>query len=225
MSLSHGNSQIVRDGLVLYLDAANEKSYPGTGTTWYDLSGYNNNATIINSPAYSSNYSGYFSFVEASAQWASINSTNEFPFGNSPGTISGWANTNTTSTSWEWIIAYGTGSNDQTRSIGTNGTDYVVTSYGTGRDVFVSGVTVSSWFNIVGVYSAGVEYCYINGVLQGSKSIAFNTVSGVARIGQQTNSANEFWSGNISSVQVYNRALTAAEVQQNFNTHRGRYNL
>lgn len=45
MALGH-SPQIVRDGLVLYLDAANPKSYSGSGTTWYDLTGNNNNATL-----------------------------------------------------------------------------------------------------------------------------------------------------------------------------------
>jgi hypothetical protein len=53
------NTSIVRDGLVLYLDAANPKSYPGTGTTWFDLSGKGNNATLYNSPVFNS--AGYFS--------------------------------------------------------------------------------------------------------------------------------------------------------------------
>jgi hypothetical protein len=51
MSLGHGAS-IVRDGLVLYLDATNPKSYPGSGTTWKDLSGNGNNGTLVNGVGY-----------------------------------------------------------------------------------------------------------------------------------------------------------------------------
>ena len=50
----HNGPKIVNDGLVLYLDAANSKSYSGTGTTWTDLSGNLNNATLVNGPTYSS---------------------------------------------------------------------------------------------------------------------------------------------------------------------------
>jgi len=54
--------QIVTDGLVLYLDAANNKSYPGSGTTWYDLSGNENHGTLVNGPTYSSENCGSLVF-------------------------------------------------------------------------------------------------------------------------------------------------------------------
>ena len=46
----YGGPEIVTDGLVLHLDAANSKSYPGTGTSWFDLSGSNNHGTLVNGP-------------------------------------------------------------------------------------------------------------------------------------------------------------------------------
>jgi hypothetical protein len=54
MAISY-NTSIIKDGLVLYLDAANPKSYPGTGTTWFDLSGNGNNVTLFNGVTYDSN--------------------------------------------------------------------------------------------------------------------------------------------------------------------------
>jgi len=56
------NTSIVRNGLVLHLDAANRKSYPGTGTTWTDLSGLNNNGTLTNGVSYQSVNQGAFNF-------------------------------------------------------------------------------------------------------------------------------------------------------------------
>ena len=61
MSLGHGAS-IVRNGLVLYLDAANPKSYPGSGTTWKDLSGNGNNGTLVNGPTFNSANGGSIVF-------------------------------------------------------------------------------------------------------------------------------------------------------------------
>ena len=61
MSIS-GGPDIVENGLVLHLDAADTNSYPGSGTLWTDLSGNGNNGTLTNGPAYSSNNKGYFSF-------------------------------------------------------------------------------------------------------------------------------------------------------------------
>jgi hypothetical protein len=60
MGLGHSPS-IVRDGLVLYLDAANPKSYPGSGTTWFDLKG-TSNSTLSNGPTFVNSNKGYFSF-------------------------------------------------------------------------------------------------------------------------------------------------------------------
>ena len=57
MSLNH-SPKIVTDGLVLCLDAANRKSYPGSGTTWFDRSGRGNHGTLVNGAAYSSSYTG-----------------------------------------------------------------------------------------------------------------------------------------------------------------------
>jgi hypothetical protein len=61
MALSHSPS-IVTDGLVLCLDAGNPKSYPGSGTTWTDLSGNGNNGTLVNGVGYSGDNLGSLSF-------------------------------------------------------------------------------------------------------------------------------------------------------------------
>ena len=61
MGLAYGGA-IVRDGLVLALDAADRNSYPGTGTTWYDLSGNDEDFTLNNTPTYSSTNNGIFTF-------------------------------------------------------------------------------------------------------------------------------------------------------------------
>ena len=61
MALAH-SPRIVTDGLVLHLDAANTKSYSGSGTDWKDFSGKDNDTTLVNSPTYSSNNAGYFNF-------------------------------------------------------------------------------------------------------------------------------------------------------------------
>ena len=57
-----GGPDIITDGLVLYLDAANSKSYPGSGTTWKDLSGKGNDSALTNGPNYRSTGMGSFLF-------------------------------------------------------------------------------------------------------------------------------------------------------------------
>jgi hypothetical protein len=66
---------------------------------------------------------------------------------------------------------------------------------------------------------------YINGVLvSGPTPKSWNTVANNAQIGRQT-SGIEYWNGNIGQVSIYNRALSAAEILQNYNATKGRFRL
>jgi hypothetical protein len=75
MSYANG-PRIVTDGLVLHLDAANRKSYPGSGSTWYDLSGNGNNATLSTGPVFSSANNGNFYFGNTSDDYAEVATRN-----------------------------------------------------------------------------------------------------------------------------------------------------
>jgi hypothetical protein len=88
MSLGHGAS-VVRDGLVLHLDAANIKSYPGTGTTWYDLSGNGNNAALLNGVIYSASFNGNMVYDNID-DIVKITSPTNIPTGSSERSVSIW---------------------------------------------------------------------------------------------------------------------------------------
>ena len=76
---------------------------------------------------------------------------------------------------------------------------------------------------MVGVYDGTNASMYINGVLvSGPTAKTWNTTANNAQIGRQTNGA-QYWNGNIAQVQIYNKALTALEVKQNYNALKGRY--
>ena len=210
---------IVRNGLVLNLDAGEPSSYPGSGTTWTDLSGNGNNGTLTNGPTYSSSNGGSIVF-DGTNDYAPIG-TSGFPFGSSAGTLSALVRTNTTSSGFRWIISYGNPAAGQSRFIGINGTTYYFGGYG--DDITASGVPLNTWVNMVGVYSGTTASMYINGVLvSGPTAKSWNTVANNAQIGRQTSPA-EYWSGDIAQVSIYNRALTAAEIQQNYNALKGRF--
>lgn len=221
MALYH-NPKIVMDGLVFCVDAANPRSYSGSGTTWTDISNNSNNGTLTNGPVFSSNNFGYFDFDGADDE-APIGDNN-FPYGSSAGSLCGWANTDTAVGGWSWIISYGTDGNSLSRFIGINASTYYFGGYG--NDITASGVVANTWFYMVGVYDGAYASIYINGSLvSGPTAKSWNTVANVQRIGRQTNTASEFWNGKISHVSVYNKALTATEITQNFNAQRGRYGL
>ena len=191
------------------------------GTIWTDLSGRGNTGTLTNGPTYSSANSGSIVF-DGSNDYAPIG-TSAFPFGSSPGTLSGWVKTNTISGSWGWIISYGSYTNSQARFIGINNSTYYFG--GIADDITASGVPLNTWFNMVGVYDGTNASMYVNGSLvSGPTAKTWNTVANNSQIGRQVNST-EYWNGNIAQVSIYNRALSAVEISQNFNALRGRYGI
>jgi hypothetical protein len=232
MALAH-SPRIVTDGLVLCLDAGNPKSYPGSGTTWTDLSGNGNNGTLTNGPTYNSSNGGSIAF----------DGTNDYINGsvgtlNAPFTFEVFGKFNNTSQyNYEYFGSVGGFSTNSMISISKIGTQDVNSSYhgfmyvytGSGeakktnidlRSTSYQHLTVVLLQNFpyIKVYKNGVE-----GSMVDSLSAPINT-NGNFRIGTWAN--NTWWlNGNIASVKVYNRALTASEIQQNFNALRGRFGI
>lgn len=232
MSVNY-NSKIVTDGLVMYLDAANSKSYLGTGTTWFDLSGNGNNGTLVNGLSYSSNNAGNLVF----------NGTNNFitipeiTLLSSGSTVSAWLNiadfsTGKSSTgrvfirgdsNFNRVVAFYNGG--YSIETNTNGNPHEIAGRTTGN-VLSSQIIAGSWFHFALVFNSGVFTGYINSIQTGSASITNNLT--VNRIGDETGyDANypSFFKGNMNLFSVYNRALSTNEIQQNFNAIRGRFGI
>lgn len=232
MSLGHGAS-IVRDGLVLHLDAANPKSYPGSGTTWYDLSGNSNHFTLINSPAFSGSYFG-FDGVDDYAR--SINNLDLSSYGSVTVEITMRVN----STTGPSGMAFEHSSNWNTSSMGfglvpnSSGFSYVSNSHHTNQ---LSGAGVLNYSGIIGtdiithtnVWSRVAEVqrtAYINTAVRGSKVTSAypsfrNDVFYISSRAGTTLFANH----RVYDVKVYGRALSESEIKQNFEALRGRYGI
>ena len=225
MGISY-NPRVVTDGLVLCLDAGNTKSYPGSGTTWSDLIG-SNDGTLINGPTYSSDNGGSIVF-DGSNDYVNLTSASLLPVGTSDRTIVAFVRTPTSFPEpYLHVIHWGTANISQAF----------------GLAIFSSGgLNTHPWSGAPsqGTVVAGTDYClavsythsstlhkfWINGVSQGagvSRSIDTGTTD--ARIGARISTPIEDWgpSGRIYNVMVYNRSLTASEVQQNYNALKGRY--
>ena len=223
MGISY-SPKIVTSGLVLCLDAANIKSYPGSGTTWFDLSGNGNNGPIVNSPTFSNNV---FTFSNALQQGVNIPYKSEWRLIGS-NTITYWANG--VGDSNRTVVGYEKGSWRGYQLL-SNGVAY--SGSDGSNDLNVSFTKASNdWVMLAWVIdrSAGFYYLYRNGILQTSSAITHPDLSssfsgGNLTIGSSAGSATRFYTGSISSVSFYTRALSAAEVQQNFNAIRGRYGI
>jgi hypothetical protein len=226
MAIQRGPSKSITSGLVLYLDAANPSSYPGSGTTWNDLSGNNNHGTLTNGPTFNSAnggsivFDGTDDFVNV-ANAASLNATTQ--------TINIWHNTTINPARTATII----GKHDTTGSFNgyniftQNSAQIKAASGGGATSVGTAGGTTSVWYFLTLTFSInGTATFYVNGVSNSSAAcVNFTMSSNPLRIGRSPDSFWSVYTGRIAVVQVYNRVLTATEVLQNYNVTKSRFGL
>ncbi len=224
--------KIVRSGLVLHLDGAQKTSYSGTGTFWKDLSS-NNNGTVNGSPTFSSSNGGFFTF-DAINDYVDCGNGSSINFGTGNFTIEIWATRSTNATTNLRLLGKG-GDSDAVGSAGfaffgsDSGLTFTINPTAARSFVSAAGYSVGEWFQVVGLIERGVSMrAYKNTVLAGSTTAPSGSVSNASvnlNIGRNPAGANVYWSGNVAIVRMYNRALTASEIQQNFNSQRKRFNI
>jgi hypothetical protein len=220
---------IVRNGLVLALDAADPLSYPGSGTNWKDLSGNNKNGTLLNGPTFDNGNGG-------SVVFDGVNDIVNLGIGNTffpipQFTIDIWFKSSGTvdttgTTPGLFGFTFGIRANIGPGSLFfgvDNGTDL--------NGLSISGTfrTDNNWYNATFYHTGANMGIYINGIFINSTN---RTWSGTSRwptndwnLGRDNNNPNQFYPGYISSCKIYNRVLTATEVLQNYNATKGRYGL
>lgn len=225
--------KISTNGLVLYLDAGNTKSYSGTGTTWVDISQSGNNGTLINSPTFNSSNGGgiVFDGVDDYVTQSNITSNSlTFDF---------WFRVTDKTSGYHYVMSYGNNVAGQMVSIsiantavGTygisvreiycflggsdpslRGTDFII-NFNTTYNVVM---TVTNGSSTIGFYVNGINYPITN-----ATTLNLGTTFGLGRwVSQNSN----FLKGTIFSGKVYNRILTQTEITQNYNATKGRFGL
>jgi hypothetical protein len=218
MAISY-NPRIVTDGLVLCLDAANTKSYPGSGTTWTDLSGNGNNGTLDNSVTFTNDGGGGLSFdgTDEIVLLPKIITTNDFTVCQFISYISdtgeGWTFEQYNSLSGRLILS--TTLNKFRFFIGGNNF-FSSTTLISGQKYFICCSRNGSTGSI-----------YINGKLDASGTLNSNSIDDIASAigGSRAFSSAKQFIGNIYTTSVYNKALTPSEIQQNFNATRSRFSI
>jgi len=231
VGLGHSPS-IVMNGLVLALDAGNTKSYPRSGTTWTNLLGTGSNGTLTNGPTYSSANGGSIVFdgVDDNVSRTSFNTGQNF-------TVSAWiyptllgttrraivANSYPYATRTGWLLCTGGALETNTffLSIGAD------VAYNTAAS---NSLELNKWQFVVATVTNGGEsiLLYVNSVLVGTSGSALNSgtityTDSQFYVGYRHTTNTDPYSGNISQVSVYNRVLSAAEIQQNYNALKGRF--
>jgi hypothetical protein len=221
----------VTENLVLYLDAGNPDSYPGSGTTWYDLSAQSNNCNLVNSPIFSSNNGGYLTF-NGLDEYGEINNSADFDFGTEDFTVEYWANCQNISKTYQLIGGNHVGGIGGGWYIyGKNGLGFVGFGYGTNLNSLY-GPSQNVWYHIVISRVAGEIIFYTNNVAEAGQTFVDNVTSAnnlwiatISHYGYLTNGTYH-WDGHIAQMRIYKgKGLSAEEVSTNFNADRARYGI
>ncbi len=235
--------KIVTDGLIFVLDAANNKSYAGSGTNWTDLSGNNNSGSLTNGPTFNSANGGSIVF-DGSNDFVLISSSSLplFDLYTSPFTIECTIKTDIAYSSlntFSRIISMNNGTRNiqlgmarQTPDVTPLRTFYILNDNVaslpgrvTSGDIPFGTINhVVATFNGTSTYNIYLNGVLANGVYVGNTIATYLVPSGSFTIGQRGDNAG-YLNGNIYNVKIYNKALSANEVLQNFNATRGRFGV
>ena len=217
--------KIVNDGLILSLDAANNKSYPGSGTTWTDIIG-GNNGTLTNGPTFSSQNGGYITFDGTNDYVGSFSS--QISDTNSKTIL---AFIYPTTTSRAGICGIRSGLNGWAFTINRTTAGNLTYFHTTGTEIEIAaGIVTNTWCQVCITYSTttSTAILYKNGIQIGSPVTSFSSIVSSAFngvIGDEDSTVTTPFKGNIASVQIYNRSLNAIEVLQNYNSTKSRFGL
>jgi len=213
MSLGHSPS-IVLPGLVLCLDAANTKSYPGSGTTWTDLSGNGNNGTLVNGVGYSGDNLGSLSFDGSNdyVQFSTVSVQTVCFWGRMDADIPNLAGLVCTSATGDGAL--------RTSPAGTFRTSTDANDFHNG---FVSSFMINGVSNLANNGSGAfvipngrtLQQDFYVGAIGNARNLSTISHTFIGRV----------YKGRVYAVHLYNRKLTNAELLQNYNALKGRYGL
>ena len=222
-------ASIVTSGLVLNLDAGNASSYPGSGTTWTDLTGNGNSGTLNNGPTFTGSFGGSIVFDGTNDQ-VDVSSANlPIQFGTSPFAIELWVRTTNSSKRQGLVCASGGTGNGPIFAIESNTVGVGIYGSANVVNTGAGSIAANTWYHIVltrASTSSNSTYIYINSVLNGTGTLStnFSSTNSVG-IGYTPNTA-EYTVGNIAAVRIYkNKYLSDSEVLQNYNAVKSRFGL
>ena len=229
LNSSNSLNGLVRNGLVLALDAGRTLSYPGSGTTWTDLSGNGNTGTLNGSPVYSSSEVGG-RFLFNGANWISFSTP--IVLSTSGYTIELWMYLDTvqTLTDWNYLFRY-----DATPIGVPSAGEYQTGTYGSGTFNFsengavgypiIPGQARGVWAHYAFGCASLSPFYYENAISMGTAGNHRNMNISISQLMRSQISNSRYLKGRQSVIRMYNRALSATEIQQNFNATRSRFSI
>jgi len=243
MALLHGEPKIVTDNLVLCLDAGNTKSYPGTGTSWTDMIN-GHTATMIDASWYLSVNGGVMDFDGTDDRITLPNTAQPNGLG-STFSIEIWhylSNSTAPGSMWTYgsLFTNGGGASDWNSGAGNNngliiGFDIMNSRNQSGTEVWKTyspAPSVQTWHQYVFTLNSGTGNMYIdkNNVMSNNTDFRTNygQVTGTTGIGLAdvyNGTVRGEYDGLISVVRIYDKVLSTAEIEQNFDATKTRFGL
>ena len=212
------------NNLILSLDAANIKSYIGSGTSWNDLSGNNNNSVLSNGPTFTGSFGGSIIFdgTNDTADISTIDLRTSF-------TYECWVNMNVV-TNFSFLGQGTNSANSGLHLIHNSDTVLRFGMYANDTDFTMTATVVGTWYHYVFTYNHSSPYTknmyrnavQISGVTQQAQSQYAGT--GTVRIGCYIN-GTPFSNGRFAMARIYNRILADTEILQNYNSNKSRFGL
>jgi hypothetical protein len=217
--------------LVLYLDSGINSSYPTSGSTWFDLTLNNNDATLINTPTYSSSFSGILQFDDAFSEYATIPNIGDL----NQWTVEVWFRLTTSLTgkisslvSNEFNLInklnFSVGTNNQP----TNANLTVGFFDGSWHNTTGFVPDTNIWYQVVGTYDGSVIRQYVNGQVSGGTLNYVGTPQsgGEVRLMRRWDSpltSSNLIDGDLAIVKIYDKAISSTDVLQSYNDNSSRF--
>ena len=219
---------IVTDGLELAYDAGSERSYSGSGTTASNIID-STTGTLVNGVAFNSANGGYWEF-DGTDDYINVPNANSPQFtANQAFTISYIVYLNRVTGTYMAPVMKGSFGSSYGHLIGASNLFLVYTDNDSSPELAISNMLnndVDKWVFITQTYDGSKIYVYRNGVLAGQSGtgISFTVNTSNLYLGSN-NSTGYFLDGDMANLKMYNKALTAAEVSQNYNAQKSRFEL
>ena len=212
---SKSGPDIIEDGLVLCLDAASKRSYPGTGTVWTDLTG-SNSGTLTNGPTFDAGNGGGIVF-DGSDDYVDLGSPSSLAVGQSDFTWNVWVKTGSSLSGYKMILSC----NVYYCYLSTYDSQFTFDTSVNGTNRFGS-ISTNTWYNVTVARSGTTAYCYIDSSLINTTSES-RSIGGQFNVGRWAYNGSLPYNSRISNVSIYNRALTADEIRRNYLSTKERF--
>ena len=214
-------ASVVTDGLVLHLDAADSNSYSGTGETWNDLSGNNNDVSLQNDGSIDFDSGGKF-FNTGNDGYFTKSNGNNIPVGNSNYTLAVYVNQPQWGSSNGFISIGGFGSSYKSNALRTKGGSYAFRHYWWANDLdpISNQVSLNNWLFIVAKFDGTTRSVWVNGILAGQDTpTGHNVLNSDIQVSKTY--GNEYQKGKIRAALIYDRALSEQEIIDSYNYFNG----